>query len=66
MNDVPSVASKSYLLLDTVPTGLAVPAYCVRKVSLSGEEIGQITLPLNAMLSISFAKPQPERVMRTG
>lgn len=59
-----AIAPTSYLLLDTVPVALALPAVSVLGISRAVEWNAETPIPLSELLSIHFAASEPEWVLR--
>lgn len=59
-------ASIGYLLLDTFPSALALPAANVLDIVRANEWHAEPAIPLSSLVPIYFADSEPERVVRIG
>ncbi len=61
-----AVAPSGYLLLDTVPTVLALPAVNVLAIARAAEWDAELPLSFSILMPIYFAAQEPARVLRIG
>ncbi len=61
-----AMASTGYLLLDTVPAALALPAVSVLGITRAAEWNAELPPPLSELLSMQFAASEPEWILRIG